>query len=111
MACAFWLVDVYMLRLRTFRRIVHCRREANMSAVWDHPIDVYGRRLIELLKNLGLIFLNGRVKGDRQGEFTTTHNSVIDYCIGSPDVIEYIDSLKIEDYDNNIIFSDVHSSL
>ena len=37
-AYAFWLVDVYMLRLRTFRRIVHCRREANMSAVWDHPI-------------------------------------------------------------------------
>ena len=74
-------------------------------------IDVYGRRLIELVKNLGLIILNGRVKGDRQGEFTTTQNSVIDYCIGSPDVIEYIDSLKIEDYDNNIIFSDVHSSL
>ena len=69
-------------------------------------IDVYGRRLIELVKNLGLIILNGRVKGDRQGEFTTTHNSVIDYCIGSPDVIECIDSLKIEDYDN--IFSDVH---
>ena len=52
------------------------------------------------------VALNGRVKGDRQGEFTTTHNSEIDYCIGSPDVIDYIDILKIEDYDN--IFSDVH---
>ena len=27
-----------MLRLRTFRRIVHCRREASMAAVWDFPI-------------------------------------------------------------------------
>ena len=37
-ACAFWLVDVCMLRLRTFRRIVHCRREVSMAAVWDLPI-------------------------------------------------------------------------
>ena len=26
-ARAFWLVDVYVLRLRTFRHIVNCRRE------------------------------------------------------------------------------------
>ena len=33
-----FLVHVCMLRLRAFRRIVHCRREASMAAVWDHPI-------------------------------------------------------------------------
>ena len=27
-----------MLRLRTFRRIVHCRQEASMAAVLDLPI-------------------------------------------------------------------------
>ena len=30
-----------MLRLLTFRRIVHCRREANMAAVWDQTIVFY----------------------------------------------------------------------
>ena len=37
-ACAFLLVDVCMLHLRMFRRIVHCRREASMAAVWHLPI-------------------------------------------------------------------------
>ena len=36
--CIFLLVDVSMLRLLTFRRIVHCRREANMAAVWDQTM-------------------------------------------------------------------------
>ena len=49
--CIFLLVDVYMLRLLTFRRIVHCRRAANMSAVWDQTIMAavrYERILVHL---------------------------------------------------------------
>ena len=56
----FLLVDVCMLRLQTFRRIVHCRREASMAAVWDLPNDYW-------------LFLNP-VEKKRRRKFAPYHN-------------------------------------
>ena len=72
-------------------------------------VDCFGKKLLESVKSLGLCILNGRVNGDERGKSTTTHNSVIDYFIGSTDLLDIVHKLNIEDYDN--LFSDVHCQL
>ena len=48
-------------------------------------IDEYGRRLLELCHRTGVCFLNGRLGDDEHvGKVTTTHDTVVDYMIGSP---------------------------
>ena len=50
---------------------------------------------------------NGRIGSDNlTGEFTTTKNSVIDYCIGSPYLLSNCSKFNILDFDP--LFSDIH---
>ena len=71
-------------------------------------IDEYGRRLLELCHRPRVCFLNGRLGDDENvGKVTTTHDTVVDYMIGSPKLFQYAGSFVIEEYD--VIFSDTHA--
>ena len=98
--------ELNVLNVREYLESINCLTRKNEDT---RQIDRYGRKLIGTLRDLGLCILNGRVRGDKMGKATTSHNSVIDYFIGSPMIINYIARIEIDDYDN--IFSDIHSKM
>jgi hypothetical protein len=64
----------------------------------DKTIDAKGKKLIDLVENLGGIFVNGRVPGDGDGDYTfcgVMGKSVIDYCICSLDFLQLINNFTI----------------
>lgn len=72
--------------------------------------DVYGNRLLELCKNTSLCIFNGRVGRDKQcGTATTTKNTVIDYFIGHPKLLNTVKDLYVEEFDP--IMSDIHKKV
>lgn len=57
-----------------------------------------GKQLIEFLEEWGLGILNGRVRGDEEGEFTFTGGpTVIDYVIGNGEVEKRVERLRVGD--------------
>ena len=71
-------------------------------------IDEYGRRLLELCHRTGICFLNGKLGDDENvGKVTTTHDTVVDYVIGSPKLFQYAGSFVTEEYDP--ILSNTHA--
>ena len=70
-------------------------------------IDNYGHKLIELCKYNSLCIFNGRAGKDRlHGASSTKHGTVVDYCIGSLEVLSKVHDFYIDEFDS--IFSDVH---
>ena len=71
----------------------------------DAKIDPKGRRLLNLIENIGGIFINGRLTSDKDGNYTFCGGqgkSIIDYCICSVDFINCINNFEIP----SKIFSD-----
>lgn len=76
----------------------------------DPSVNNYGLRLVELCKNLGLYFLNGRVDTDEGiGKFTCDERSVVDYIISAPKLFPHIDHFSVQPFDGN--YSDKHNAL
>ena len=70
----------------------------------------YGDRLLELCLNTGLCIYNGRAGEDKGvGKATTKFKTVVDYVVGSPNLINRCSSFVIQEYDP--IFSDAHCKL
>ena len=64
----------------------------------DKTINANGKRLLEVLENIGGVILNGRTVCDTVGDYTfcgVMGNSVIDYCVGSCSFLQYVDSLSV----------------
>lgn len=64
----------------------------------DKTVNAQGRRLMDLIDNVGGIVLNGRTVGDFNGDFTFSGvmgSSVIDYCIASYDFLDYVEELNV----------------
>jgi exonuclease III len=74
----------------------------------DKVCDNYGKRLLNLCKELGLYILNGRVGSDKSiGHTTCKGVSVVDYVITTADVFHYASSFHIIPFDP--MLSDVHN--
>jgi len=66
----------------------------------DANVDSNGRKLTELCSSFSLTALNGRARGDKEGNFTFcrgTAHSVIDYCLVRGDIINNITSFEVDD--------------
>ena len=67
-----------------------------------------GHKLVDICKNNNLFILNGRMGHDRSiGNLTFRHTSLIDYTIGSAEILPLVTSFKIIETDP--LFSDGHS--
>jgi len=69
----------------------------------------YGRKLLELCKTTGLCIFNGRLTGDECGSYTTSKNTTIDYVIGTPTILPFVQGMIVEEFDE--IFSDIHNKI
>ena len=67
----------------------------------------YGRKRLEICKNNEVIIFNGRL-GQDCGVYkpNTTYHTTIDCLLGSPSVMQLVETLKILDFDP--MLSDVH---
>ncbi len=69
-----------------------------------------GKKLLDICKNHQVYIFNGRLGEDCSiGKPTTTHNTTIDYFIGSPMIMKKVEVFKVLDYDP--LLSDVHCGL
>ena len=75
-----------------------------------HEIDSFGVKLLNLCKIYNIQIANGRLGKDLGvGNFTTIHNSVIDYVIASPELFSSLNDFEILDF--NPMLSDVHAPI
>ena len=79
----------------------------------DKKVDVYGRNLVRMCKELDLRIVNGSYGSDAKlGDFTChkpTGNSCVDYCIMSPCLLPSISNFYVDTFDR--CMSDVHSPI
>lgn len=71
----------------------------------DEVVNVRGRKFVDWLDDIGLLILNGRTKGDEEGEMTFVGKmgtSVNDLCAVSYDTLNLINKFQVE----NEIYSD-----
>ena len=64
----------------------------------DKTYDTKGKKLIELIDNVGGLILNGRQSEDRPGNYTfcgSVGSSVIDYGICSYDFLKFVDEFNV----------------
>jgi hypothetical protein len=64
----------------------------------DTILNERGSRMLEFLESCNLKILNGSTVGDILGEYTSLQYngaSVVDYMVVSPNIIDYIDNLKV----------------
>ena len=70
----------------------------------NHYVNKFGHKLLQMCKSLGLLIMNGRCNGDKGiCKFTCKNTSVVDYCISSKNMIQYIDIHEFEE-----LLSDIH---
>ena len=74
----------------------------------DHVLNNYGNLLLNMCKSNDLTILNGRF-GENTTGFTCKDRSVVDYFIGTIDVIKYISNMKI--LEHSTLYSDVHKPI
>ena len=74
----------------------------------QRPTNTWGKLFLNCLKNSNLLICNGRF-GQSSSSYTTVNNSVIDYFICSPDIVNAITHMYVCDF--NPVLSDVHCSL
>ena len=73
-------------------------RVSNLRSSKDKTINSQGKKLLDVFDTIGGIVLNGRSADDAQGDFTfcgAMENSVIDYCVCSYSVLQYVDSFSV----------------
>ena len=74
----------------------------------DCHMNNYGSRLLQLCKSMGLMIANGRCGIDSmKGETTCSNVSVVDYVIGSPDILCHIVNFEVMPFCN--LLSDKHN--
>jgi len=76
----------------------NCPRLYHTRNSKDNRIDSKGRKVIDLLNNIGGVLLNGRHTGDREGAFTycgAGGSSVIDYAVCSFDLLNLVTEFAI----------------
>ena len=64
----------------------------------DRTIDSYGRKLLDLCCNTGLLIVNGRLYNDRTGEFTCCSNnglSTVDYLLTSYECFSLLSNFTV----------------
>lgn len=64
----------------------------------DFTVNTKGRKVLQLMEDLGLVVLNGRTEGDEKGEFTfigAMGCSVIDLAAVSVDCLSLVSSFKV----------------
>jgi hypothetical protein len=64
----------------------------------DASVSGWGRKLLDLCYDVGLLILNGRTPSDELGEFTCLANggcSTVDYIVGSPIIWQAATHLKV----------------
>ena len=71
-------------------------------------VDAWGKSLINFCKTTGSIIVNGRF-GPLSTNNTTIHNTTVDYMLCSIDMLKYIMSMHVHDF--NPLLSDVHCAL
>lgn len=72
---------------------INCSRNSK-----DQTINGQGKKLLEVFDNIGGVVLNGRTMGDPSGDYTfcgVMGNSVIDYCVGSCSILQFVNSFSI----------------
>ncbi|KAI3382690.1 hypothetical protein SNEBB_010922 [Seison nebaliae] len=70
----------------------------------------YGKKLMDVCKNNQVVIFNGRVGEDANiGKATTTCKTVVDYAIGSIDLLSNVKNFAVLDFDN--MLSDIHCGL
>lgn len=70
----------------------------------------YGSRLVTLCSNNNVCIFNGRLYEDfRIGNATTTHGTTVDYIIGSPAVLTFVQNFRILEHDP--LYSDIHCGI
>ena len=62
-----------------------------------------------MCKSNNLFIFNGRIGGNLTGSFTCKDTSVVDYFIGSIDIVKHVTEMKILEY--STLYSDVHKPL
>ncbi|XP_066582662.1 golgin subfamily A member 6-like protein 22 [Prorops nasuta] len=65
----------------------------------DKVINTEGKRMMNVIGEMGLEIWNGRAKGDEEGEYTYVGhmgNSVIDYVVGGREVREELKEMEVE---------------
>ena len=69
----------------------------------------YGHRLIQLCKNNNIFMANGRLDKDTCANFTCKGNSIVDYCIMSPNILSSVIKFEVGIFDP--VYSDVHNPI
>lgn len=72
----------------------------------DKTVNLYGRTLINACKTTDLVILNGRTKGDLQGNLTTNGTSAIDLVLCDRNTFHNVVQLNVEEFDP--LYSDHH---
>ena len=75
----------------------------------DKFVNNYGNLLLNMCKSSNLLIFNGRINGNETGGFTCKDTSVVDYFIGSLDVIKQVSDMKI--LEHSMLYSDVHKPM
>lgn len=75
----------------------------------DRKKNNIGLKLIDMLKNLNLIIVNGRFPCDKNGKMTFRNISVIDYLICTLQSYDFFINFEVIQVDN--LFSDGHCLL
>lgn len=80
-------------------KMLHCKGKLTRYSRDTADVNNYGKKLLELCKSSGLLIMNGRFGTDKGvGNFTrieTTGNSVVDYGIITPALVDFISEFSI----------------
>ena len=52
--------------------------------------NLFGEKLLQLCRALGIVILNGRTQGDKHGTCTTNKGTVVDYILCNCNVLPFI---------------------
>ncbi|XP_059225687.1 uncharacterized protein LOC131997861 [Stomoxys calcitrans] len=84
------VLDENIIRDQPHINVIRCSKDKN--------INTQGRRLLNMIEDIGGIVVNGRTLGDLDGKlsfFGVMGSSLIDYCICSSDLLQYIENFAI----------------
>ena len=76
----------------------------------DKMKNKYGTLLLNFCKGNSMFIVNGRIGNDKGiGRFTCRNASIVDYCVCSPELLNFITEFEI--LETNRLLSDVHTPL
>ena len=111
--CPFLLMGDFNSRTGTLSDLLDSTHSVCTRRNSDKKVDVYGRNLIKMCKDLDLRIVNGSFGSDSHVGNFTCHKpkgqSCVDYCIMSPDLLPCISDFFVDTFDR--LMSDVHSPI